>query len=343
MYRKEQKMFSENFISWLLFKLFDGVDNATQNKKHSKAIEKQLCDFFTMKREEFENISYTDEFDFQGFEEYIRNNLVNEAIMFFRGTQQQRNSAEASIISKAINYASAKTSGSQKIVESYIKQSLQIIYNYYVEQIDSVTRINTNMAVDEITQKIDDTTQDIKKQINQISNNETAYLRKLDVLKILEKYELPDYILDMCPEKYDPHNDEISKAEMDVLFKANPNIVTDFLLLLSLISEMNTAVLDMLCFYKGHLEIDSYGSLKNDVWQKILYFENLLSKPYCTDEIEKEFEKYCYNNTYNEYIPEIDEYIEYNYILIRKKMDTIKTSFNEVKSRLIAQITEAIN
>ena len=159
-------MFTENFISWLLFKAFNGIDDKIKSKNQIKALCDRINELIDKKRVEFENVSLSDEFDFQGLEEYIKDNMSVELTMFFRGTQQQRKESEKNILIKATNYASAKTSGAKNMVSSIILQVLQVINDYYVNQIDTTTRINTNMAVDEGIQKIDDSTQELKETIN---------------------------------------------------------------------------------------------------------------------------------------------------------------------------------
>jgi len=87
-------MFTENFISWLLFKAFDDIDDKIKSQKQTKALCDRINELLNKKREEFENVSLSDEFDFQGLEEYIKDNMSVELTMFFRGTQQQRKESE---------------------------------------------------------------------------------------------------------------------------------------------------------------------------------------------------------------------------------------------------------
>ena len=242
-------MFTENFISWLLFKAFDGIDDKIKSKNQIKALCDRINELLNKKRVEFENVSLSDEFDFQGLEEYIKDNMSVELTMFFRGTQQQRKESEKNILIKATNYASAKTSGAKNMVSSIIMQVLQVINDYYVNQVDTTTRINTNMAVDEVIQKIDDSTQELKETINHNNPNsiyDTVYSRKLDILKAIEKYELPDYQLDICPKKISHNNPEISKAEMSVLFNGSPRILTDFSSLLLYIDETDKQISEII-------------------------------------------------------------------------------------------------
>ena len=286
-------MFTENFISWLLFKAFDDIDDKIKSKNQIKALCDRINELLNKKRVEFENVSLSDEFDFQGLEEYIKENMSVELTMFFRGTQQQRKESEKNILIKATNYASAKTSGAKNMVSSIIMQVLQVINDYYVNQVDTTTRINTNMAVDEVIQKIDDSTQELKETINHNnpnSINDTVYSRKLDILKAIEKYELPDYQLDICPKKISHNNPEISKAEMSVLFNGSPRILTDFSSLLLYIDETDKQISEIMQFYRGYCEPDGYGGWKNDVWDKILYYEDLLGKPYCSDDTIIEYD-----------------------------------------------------
>jgi len=338
-------MFTENFISWLLFKAFDDIDDKIKSQKQTKALCDRINELLNKKREEFENVSLSDEFDFQGLEEYIKDNMAVELTMFFRGTQQQRKESEKNILIKATNYASAKTSGAKNMVSSIIMQVLQVINDYYVNQIDTTTRINTNMAVDEVIQKIDDSTQELKETINHNnpnSINDTVYSRKLDILKAIEKYELPDYQLDICPKKISHNNPEISKAEMSVLFNGSPRILTDFSSLLLYIDETDKQISEIMQFYRGYCEPDGYGGWKNDVWDKILYYEDLLGKPYCSDDTIREYEEYCNQNPYSEYIPELDEYHTINYYIVKRRISDILSEFNSIKKRLISLISKDI-
>ena len=336
-------MFSENFISWFLFKVFDYCDTKVNANKHIKELHKMLNKFIINKIENLKDSFGVDELDFQRIEEYIMENLYDDAMSYFRGTGQQRQQAEESIMSKAVYYASANSPKSKAVIESIIKECLQIINEYYCGQIDTVTRINTNLAVNEVVEKIDHDTQDIKKSIENIpdklkSTNETAYSRKLDILKILEKYELPDFILDICPRRKFANNEKISQAEMNVLFKTDSEVLNDYSLLLSLINEMQNLVSELFSFYHRYSESDGYGGWNNDVWDTILNYEKLLVQADCTDDIVEEFEKYCNSNTCVEYISEIDEYIEYNYYSINARMSEIRTNFSDVKNRLITRI-----
>ena len=344
---------TDNFFSWILFKAFDGIYDGIydkfQSKKQIRALSDKINGLLNKKREEFEDVSLTDEFDFQGLEEFIKNNLSGELTLFFRGTQQQRKQSQEIIISKATNYASAKFPDAKNKVRSIIEQVLQIINEYYQNQIDTVTRINTNMAVDELKQIIDDSTQDIKEQISNIPNNnhnlinDAIYSRKLDILKAIEKYELSEYRLDISPRKVNHNNPEISKAEMGVLFNSNPNILTDFYSLISHIDETDKQISDILKFYDGYCEPDGYGGWRNNVWERICYYEGLMEKPYCSDDTIKEFEEYCNRNTYNEYRSELDEYKKINYYNAQRRINDISVEFNIIKERLILLIREDIN
>lgn len=337
-------MFTENFISWLLLKAFDDIDDKIKSKKQIKVLCDRINELLNKKREEFENVSHSDEFDFQGLEEYIKDNMSVELTMFFRGTQQQRKESEKNILIKATNYASAKTSDAKNMVGSIIMQVLQVINDYYVNQIDTTTRINTNIAVDEVIQKIDDSTQELKETINHNPNsiNDTVYSRKLDILKAIEKYELPDYQFDIRPKKISHDNPEISKAELSVLFNGSSSILTVFSSLLLHIKEMEQQISEIMQFYRGYCEPDGYGGWKNDVWDKILYYEDLIGKPYCSDDTIREYEEYCNQNPYSEYIPELGEYHTINFYTVQRRISDISSEFNSIKKRLIALISKDI-
>ena len=340
-------MFSESFFSWIISKVSDNAESIYKNKKESKAIQKQLKDYMTCKKKEFDKNAGIDEIDFQGLEEYIMGKLSNEVSMFFRGTTDERNRAKNDIVTKAVSYASAKSVNSQKYVETIIVQCLESIRQELINQIETKALLNSNMAVEEINQIVNNNKQEIIEHMKLISKDkntsaDAVYMRRISILKSIENYDLPVCVCDIQPRKENPHNDDLSEAELSVIFNSTPGIVENYRLLNKMITEMDELIEDLLHFCNHYRESDGEGGFKNDVWKEILEYENIISLPNCTDDTIKEFNDYCDKTAFNEYISQVNEYLEYNYRQIQKRMNEIKNQFEEVKTSTIENIKQSI-
>lgn len=147
-----------------------GIETAKDHVKESldeKALKNDLI-AFTKSRKKFNEIaSLSEEIDFDGLFEYIRNNFLNDAeTWIFSGNTKQRGKARSNIIDRAIEYSGADTPESKQNITKFVGDCLTIYSEFFHRKLNKKYILLVSQAVDEVSGSIDDAKREILEAVN---------------------------------------------------------------------------------------------------------------------------------------------------------------------------------
>lgn len=157
-----------------------GLDVSRDKIKDAVAereVRKRLESYLERQSKINEVCSMEEEIDFQGIVDYIRNDLIEDARLWMRGSKQERASAREHIHSKATAYAQAHTKLSSKRAVKMVDDSMCILRGYYRNRVNSELRF----IAAEIEDSVEDTVnRAISSHNDEIKKRFESLERKID-------------------------------------------------------------------------------------------------------------------------------------------------------------------
>lgn len=181
---------------WILNLILDFFKDTAEKKIKTSEVNKRLTDFMNRQFESFEGSGLDEEFDYQGLFDYVTENLEDTLWIYLTGMQEERKRAKEEILSKGIEYASARKKCSEEKVKEILDNVLRIVYQFIEEQLDLKDLVVANRIVDQsasnlkqgfdnVEKALADMKRDIIDEINKQSEEAGGDIKKDEKLFII--------------------------------------------------------------------------------------------------------------------------------------------------------------
>ena len=144
-------------------------------KKHHLAdknmLEKAIDDVLSRYKEEFDNYNLTEEFDYQGLLNYVKQSMMPDVEEYLYATNRhERKRKHDHIIKKGIAYSSAKSSDSRTNARKLLENLLDTIKDVNITNIDSGSRLMANEIVGNVEDIIESHDEKTQAKIEELSS-----------------------------------------------------------------------------------------------------------------------------------------------------------------------------
>ena len=175
-------------------------------------------------------------------------------------------------------------------------------------------------------------------KIQEQSKNIELLNPRLELLNKIKEFKLPDYELDYLIRIKKPIVPNVAEEEIIILFNNDPMIMKIYKGLFDKIEKQESNISNLYHFSEHYYCMNQYGCPINEVMEKIMRYERLLSSPECPDNIEQDLINEVDNTAFSEENIITKEIAEYNYADIISAINTLDKEFESDKESLITKI-----
>ena len=153
-------------MSYLVELGLDALREHFGDKVDEHKLQTDLLNYIENQLKYNETVSLSEEIDFQGLVDYIRSELlVDVETSIFSPNQKKRGQARQHIVERACAVAKAETDAKKNAVSKHISACLDIIRDFYSNEIELKDYIIASEIVDAVGEKLDDVSNAQKQDI----------------------------------------------------------------------------------------------------------------------------------------------------------------------------------
>ncbi|MCD8352858.1 MAG: ATP-binding protein [Clostridiales bacterium] len=173
-------------------KLIEKATNTAAAAMDRQKLKERVQDLAERYRPQFEAVSLKEEFDFEGLNAFLQENLFPRVAACFNAPgHDQQEAAKRLLYASACDRAGANTQAKKDAVRHYLELFLEVVENYFLEQVDGQTWFLCGRAVEEVTQTVNAYLQQQTAQITEVIERHDSFAEYIDTRQPAENSDNP--------------------------------------------------------------------------------------------------------------------------------------------------------
>ncbi len=170
--------------SYVKGQLTDKAEDTFEAARDYKKLEQDVRALAEQYQPRFETLSLTEEFDFEGLNDYFTANLRQEVSACFNAPDRdQREAASRLLFNSACYYAGADTQAKKDTVQAYLNMVLEVVEHHFLERVDGKEWFLCGRTVDETVDAVETFLQQHATQITEAIRYHGSFEEYIDNLQ----------------------------------------------------------------------------------------------------------------------------------------------------------------